>query len=254
MVTKPGLSIPVGEPAINPVPRRMIVRAIREITDLGVSVAVSIPGGLDIAKKTFNPRLGIQGGLSILGTSGRVVPFSCPAIRESLRYVVRVASASTVRYPVIVPGKIGARAAERHFCFVQNSLISVGNEWGVVLDEAADHDFIGLLVVGHPGKLAKLIDGYFQTHSKNSKSALPIVHREAAALTISTPRETPTVEGCLSGLSPQSRSLLSTRLAAGIQKAIEDRVQHRIDTSVVLINMNGDLLGTAGNLMPWSMS
>ncbi|HEG44215.1 MAG TPA: cobalt-precorrin-5B (C(1))-methyltransferase, partial [Phycisphaerales bacterium] len=83
-VTKPGLQIAVGEPAINPVPREMITGAVRSVTDKGAVVTVSIAGGEEIAKKTFNPRLGIVGGLSVIGTSGKVRPFSCPALRSAL--------------------------------------------------------------------------------------------------------------------------------------------------------------------------
>ena len=83
-VTKPGLSVPPGEPAINPAPRRMIRQAIREVTARGVQVTVSIPGGCELATRTFNPRLGIEGGLSIIGTTGIVKPFSAPALTASL--------------------------------------------------------------------------------------------------------------------------------------------------------------------------
>ena len=84
-VTKPGLSVPPGEPAINPTPRRMIRDAIREVTNRGVKVTISIPGGRELAARTFNPRLGIVGGLSVLGTYGRVRPFSASALRDSLK-------------------------------------------------------------------------------------------------------------------------------------------------------------------------
>ncbi len=102
MVTKPGLSVPVGEPAVNPVPRLMIRDAVREVTDRGLSITLAIPGGKELAKKTFNPRLGVEGGLSILGTSGIVRPFSTPALRDALKCALSVAVACKVACPVFV--------------------------------------------------------------------------------------------------------------------------------------------------------
>ena len=107
-VTKPGLQVPPGEPAINPIPRRMIVAAVREITARGVRVEISLPGGREIAAKTFNPRLGIEGGLSILGTTGIVRPYCTRAVRDALTCALDVAAACGVTAPVLVPGNIGA--------------------------------------------------------------------------------------------------------------------------------------------------
>ncbi len=174
-VTKPGLQTAPGEPAINPVPRRMIRDAVRAVTNRGVRVTLSIPGGRELAAKTFNPRLGITGGLSILGTSGRVRPFSCPALRASLKCLLDVAVAAGIRNPVFVPGHIGRRAAEKHFRIRDSQIIEVSNEWGFMLDCAAGQDLEALMVLGHPGKLAKLAMGEEDTHSSRSKSALPFV-------------------------------------------------------------------------------
>ncbi len=251
-VTRPGLSVPVGEPAINPVPHCMIERAIREVTDGNVRVTVSIPGGQAIAPKTFNPRLGIQGGLSVLGTSGRVVPFSCPAVRESLALLLRVGVAAGVSHPVLVPGNIGARAAERHFRFEPDALISVSNEWGYLLQEAATLGVSGLLAVGHPGKLAKLIDGHFQTHSRKSPPALPIVLRFARSLSLEIPDGIPTVQGCFEALGPDESQDLAAALAGAIRERIAERLGPGRDPSVAVIDMQGALLATDGDLSPWT--
>ncbi|HEX7579219.1 MAG TPA: cobalt-precorrin-5B (C(1))-methyltransferase CbiD, partial [Thermoanaerobaculia bacterium] len=158
-VTKPGLAVPPGKPAVNPVPQRMIREAVREVTFRGVRVTISIDGGRELAAKTFNPRLGIAGGLSILGTTGIVRPFSCSALRETLRCALRVAAATGIRAPVFVPGHIGERAARTHFRVTPEQVVEVGNEWGFAIDEAARQPFAALLMVGHPGKLAKLTAG-----------------------------------------------------------------------------------------------
>jgi cobalt-precorrin-5B (C1)-methyltransferase len=251
MVTKPGLSVPVGEAAVNAVPRKMIMEAIRKLTDRGVTVTISIPEGEELAKKTFNPRLGILGGLSILGTSGRVVPYSSPAVVESLCCAVRVAAAEGVMFPIFAPGNIGGRAARRHFHFDEDALIPVANEWGALLQEAARHGFKGLLAVGHPGKLIKLIDGHFQTHSKQSPSALPIVQRLAAELSIAYREDVPTVEGYFRALSMEQKASLANRAATLIQHAIASKLQGLMP-AVALIDMNGDLLGGTGDFSPWS--
>jgi len=183
VVTRPGLALPVGEPAINPVPRNMIRQAVREVTPRGVRVTVSIPGGRELAGKTYNPRLGIVGGLSVLGTTGRVRPFSHAALRTALKCGLDVAVASGIRAPVFVPGHLGARAAKRHFPALRpEQIIEVSNEWGFMLEQLRAVLWPGcargagqgpsLLALGHPGKLAKLAAGAWDTHSARSGSAV----------------------------------------------------------------------------------
>jgi len=174
-VTKPGLSIPPGEPAINPGPRAMVTAAIRSVTGKGVCVTLSIPGGEELAQKTFNPRLGIVGGLSILGTTGRVRPFSCQAIRCSVACELSVAQAAGVTHPVFVPGHIGERSARRQLKVSDEQLIEVGNEWGFVLEDLARYGFEHVLLWGHPGKLAKLAGEEWDTHSSRSRSAIELI-------------------------------------------------------------------------------
>lgn len=150
-VTKPGLQIPPGEPAINPVPRKMICEAVREVTKRGARVVISVPGGRELAEKTFNPRLGVVGGISILGTTGIVRPFSSTALRDSLKCSLDVAAASGVTAPVLVPGHIGERAAQRHFSLTPEQVVEVSNEWGFMLDCAAGSPFTHMLVLDTQG-------------------------------------------------------------------------------------------------------
>ena len=104
-VTKPGLQVPPGQPAINPTPRRMIAAAVREVTPRGVRVEIAIPGGREVARRTFNPRLGIEGGLSILGTTGIVRPYCTRALCDALKCAFDVAAACGVRAPVAGAGQ-----------------------------------------------------------------------------------------------------------------------------------------------------
>lgn len=140
VVTKPGLQVPVGEPAINPTPRRMIAAAIRSIPAFADSEAtplratISIPGGAAVAAKTFNPRLGVVGGLSIIGTTGIVRPFSHAAVRDSIACALDVAHAAGVTAPVLVPGHVGERAARGLYDLAPEAVIEVSNEWGFALE------------------------------------------------------------------------------------------------------------------------
>jgi len=250
-VTKPGLAIPPGEPAINPVPRRMIAAAVREATDRGVRVTIAVPGGEGLARKTFNPRIGVTGGLSILGTTGIVRPFSCSALRESIRCAIRVAAASGIRTPAFVPGRIGERAARAHFRVAEDRVVEVGNEWGCALDEAAGHPFAALLAVGHPGKLAKLAAGDWDTHSGRSGSALPLVGKMQAEI-LGRPAAAPlTVEGLFAALPAGDKRLLGDALAKTVKEAVEGRTGGRFAVAAVLIDLGGRILGEAGDLKPW---
>lgn len=250
-VTKPGLSVAPGEPAVNPVPRRMIREAVREVTDRGMKVTLSVPGGKEIAAKTFNPRLGVEGGLSILGTSGRVRPFSCPALRTSLKCLLDVAVACGIRAPVFVPGHIGERAAKRHFSVSSGQVIEVSNEWGFMLDCAAGHGFEALLVLGHPGKLAKLAMGEWNTHSSRSKSAVAFVSVLAGRVLGKHVQEMPTVEGIFSALSGEEKKELGDALAGSVRRAVSERVGENFEIAVVLVNMQGERIGNDGDLRRW---
>lgn len=250
-VTKPGLAIPPGEPAINPVPRRMIAEAVREISDRGVQVTVSIPGGRELAEKTFNPRLGIEGGLSILGTSGIVRPFSLDALKDTLVVSLNVAAACSIRYPVFVPGRIGEKAARRHFSITSEQLVEVSNAWGFVLDETVKYRFNALLVLGHPGKLAKLAQNEWDTHSSNSSSAVPAMLELAEEVVGKRPADSRTVEAIFGDLAVHEKRVLADAAAARIEAAVFQRVQKRFSVSVVLVDLRGEILGTHGDLSFW---
>jgi cobalt-precorrin-5B (C1)-methyltransferase len=247
-VTKPGLQVPPGEPAVNPAPRKMIWEAVREVTARGVQVTLSIPGGCALALRTFNPRLGIVGGLSIIGTSGYVRPFSVPALRVSLKCALDIAASCGVRDVVLAPGNIGERAARHHFRLTAEQVVQVSNEWGYML-EAARNRFENILLIGHPGKLAKLADGGWDTHSARSASALAIVLRIAATLGLAVNRESPTVEGLFEPLQPPDRLLLGNILANAVRRKVEARLARAV--AVLLPNMNTEILGADGDLSPW---
>lgn len=251
-VTKPGLSVPPGEPAINPVPRRMIMDAVKDVTQRAVNVTISIPGGEKLAQKTFNPRLGVEGGLSILGTSGIVRPFSSAALQDALKCALNVAVACNVRSPVFVPGRIGEKAVRKLFRPSSEQVVEVSNEWGFMLDRAMNYNFDRLLILGHPGKLAKLTIGYWDTHSSRSGSAVPAVTDLAEKVLGKRPPEIHTVEGIFHELDATDKKQLADELAANIRKKVTARISNRFEVAVVLVNMTGAYLGQHGDTSAWA--
>lgn len=246
VVTRPGLQVNPGEPAINPVPRQMIRAAVREVTDRPVILTVSVPGGEELAEETFNPRLGIEGGISILGTTGRVRPFSCPALRQSLSCSIDMAIAASIKNPILVPGHVGERAARKHLEVTsEEQIIPVSNEWGYMLDRVAEHNFDRFVAVGHPGKMAKLAAGHWDTHSSNSPSAVPIVMDIARRHDVPA-EEHNTTEGMFGALNELHRRTLGNALAEQVRVALDGRTGGTMDPAVILVNMEADVLGRAG--------
>ena len=170
-VTKPGLKQPVGAAAINPVPLDMIRCAAREVLEefgetSGLDILIYAPEGAEIAKKTFNPRLGIEGGISILGTSGIVEPMSEAALLESIELELRQKYALGCRRLILTPGNIGADFLKSLCPSAENALVKCSNYIGDTLDMAANVGFPEVLLVGHIGKLVKLSGGILNTHSR----------------------------------------------------------------------------------------
>lgn len=172
-VTKPGLGLEVGGPAINAGPRAQITAAVGEVFDLGavgVDVEISVPGGEKMARRTSNPRLGILGGISILGTTGIVRPFSTAAWRASVGQAIDVMDAQGATTVVLTTGGRTEKAARRllpelpDVCFVE-----VGDFTGYALKRAATLGFARVVFVGMAGKLAKLAAGIMMTHWTRSK-------------------------------------------------------------------------------------
>lgn len=172
-VTKPGLDQPVGEAAINHIPREMITEALhREAENAayqgGFSVTISIEGGEEVAKRTFNPHIGVEGGLSVLGTSGIVEPMSQQAILDTIQLEMNQASlrAGTPRRLILAPGNYGLDYLhETYPKFAAVPVVKTSNFIGDTLDMAASAKFEEVLLVGHVGKLVKLAGGIMNTHS-----------------------------------------------------------------------------------------
>jgi cobalt-precorrin-5B (C1)-methyltransferase len=250
-VSKPGLQVPPGEPAINPVPRRMIAAAMAEVTPQAMTVEVAIPGGREVATRTFNPRLGIVGGLSILGTTGIVRPHCMKALRDSLKCSLDVAAACGVRSPVLVPGHIGARAVRAIFALAEEQVIEVGNEWGYVVELAGRYSFASLLAAGHPGKLAKLAAGEWDTHSARSGNAAAMIDGVCREVLGRPEPESPTAEGVFAALEAAERKRLGDALAAQVAAAVARKTGGVFPVAALLVNMAGVELGRGGDFSSW---
>jgi cobalt-precorrin-5B (C1)-methyltransferase len=191
--TLPGLRVAVGEPAINPVPRKMMQQAVVEVlqdaglpTGTGFDLTIGCENGEQIARKTFNPRLGILGGISILGTSGIVEPMSMASWVASIEVYVRVALAGDVPSVAYLPGKIGRDFAQQVLALPDKRTVQIANFLGDALDftqvalDEQQRQLDTLWLAGHPGKLAKVLDGVWDTHSSKSNMAMGSVARVAA--------------------------------------------------------------------------
>ena len=184
-VTKPGLDQPVGEAAINHVPREMIEKEVRRICELcdyngKLQVTISVPEGEEIAQKTFNPRLGITGGISILGTSGIVEPMSSQALLDTIQVELRQKKAMGQQMIAVTPGNYGLDFMKEAFAYDLDKSVKCSNFIGNTIDMAAETGFCGMLLTGHIGKLVKVSGGIMNTHSKEGDCRMELL--AAAAL------------------------------------------------------------------------
>lgn len=179
-VTEEGLKLPVGEPAINPVPRQMTERALRKIIgDRGAVVTVSIPGGEELVKKTFNPRLGVLGGLSVLGTTGIVRPMSEEAMKDSLLVELDMYARQGHHAILFVLGTTGENALKAQYGEFR-CILQVSNYIGFMIEEAVERGFTDILIGGFVGKLVKVASGTMNTHSHVADGRLETICTHAA--------------------------------------------------------------------------
>lgn len=174
LVTRPGLPVAVGEPAINPVPRKMITEALTGIAAAAnfapdFDLTISVDNGAEIALQTWNPRLGIEGGLSILGTTGIVRPFSCAAWIASIHRGVDVARAGGLAHVVGSTGATSESTARRHFALPDHAMLDMGDFAGGMLKYLRRHPVARVTIAGGFGKLTKLAQGALDLHSARSQ-------------------------------------------------------------------------------------
>ncbi len=184
-VTRKGLEQAVGEAAINRVPRRMIREAVEEICETygysgGISVLISIPEGVELAKKTFNPRLGILGGISVLGTSGIVEPMSEKALTDTIFLEMRMLKENGHDRCYLVPGNYGSDFLREALGYDGELAVKCSNYIGEAIDDAVALEMKGILLIGHIGKLVKLAAGVMNTHSRVADCRMEVLASHAA--------------------------------------------------------------------------
>lgn len=208
-VTKPGLPLAVGEPAINPMPRQFIASHVAEVAaELGdsgdVVVEISIDDGEELARKTWNPRLGILGGLSVLGTTGVVVPYSCSAWIDSIRRGIDVARAAGHTHVAGCTGSTSEKVAVAEYGLPDDALLDMGDFAGAVLKYLRRHPVDRLTIVGGFAKLSKLAAGHLDLHSGRSQVSLSHLSDLAAEAGFSLD-----LSGCNTGLEALHRAQAS---------------------------------------------
>jgi cobalt-precorrin-5B (C1)-methyltransferase len=181
IVTKPGLAIPVGEYAINPTPKEMIVREVSNLLpeDRGLEVTITVPNGKELAKRTFNPRLGIIGGISILGTTGIVEPKSINAYKTSLSLQLDVIKASGGEKIFLVLGYVGERYCKKVLGLSDDSIIKIGDHVGFMLEQCEKKGIKEVYLIGYLGKLVKVASGQFNTHHRFGDSRIETIAHHA---------------------------------------------------------------------------
>jgi cobalt-precorrin-5B (C1)-methyltransferase len=245
-VTLPGLGLPVGAPAINRVPARMIRAAVREVTERPVALSISVPGGAAMAAKTSNARLGIVGGISILGTTGIVRPFSTASWRASVVQQIEVAAAQRADHVVLSTGGRTDAAAHRLLpalapvCFVE-----VGDFTGIALRRAAGAGVSQVTFVGMAGKITKLAAGVLMTHYRRSKVDVDLMRNVAqlcgaphevveAATATATARHF--AEACVATGHLESLAELCRRAAGACEAFVESRLR----VGVIMVDFEGE--------------
>ena len=214
-MTRPGLTLAVGEPAINPVPRQMIERHLAQLAAErgyagGFEVAIGVEGSAELALKTMNPRLGILGGLSILGTSGIVRPFSCSAYIASIHQGIDVARANGVRHIAACTGNASEDAMRRRYGLPEIALIEMGDFAGAVLKHLRKAPVEKLSLCGGFGKISKLAGGHLDLHSRHSSIDLPQLAGWAAALGASA-----ALQDCMRAANTSQQALAQARRRRG---------------------------------------
>ncbi|NLZ89485.1 MAG: cobalamin biosynthesis protein CbiD [Clostridiales bacterium] len=241
-VTKPGLNQPVGQAAINTVPRRMIAEACRDMAAQqgyqgGFQVIISIPGGEELAKNTFNPRLGIEGGLSIIGTTGIVEPMSNAALVDTIRLELNVLATSGVKAVLLSPGNYGETFCRDVLGLDAQHLVLCSNFIGLAVEAAVEKGFEQILLVGHIGKMVKLGIGMLNTHSNVGDGRMETL----AACGIEAGVELPVLQALLSCATTDA-ALYVLHEANCLEKTM-DALKRRIQNTLSRMVPDGVKLG-----------
>ena len=256
-VTKRGLDQPVGNAAINSVPRQMIRENVEEVMRLtdyrgGLSVVISAPEGEMLAKKTFNPRLGIVGGISILGTTGIVEPMSEKALVDTIRVELKQRKANGAEYVLLTPGNYGSDFIRNELGLDMKLAVQVSNFIGDALDICKELNFKGAMLIGHVGKLVKIAGGMMNTHSKYGDCRMEILaaHAGAAGVPADTVAEILTCVACDDVLRILKESSYYEKALSRVTDRVTFHLQHRaehMEVGTLLFSKEYGILGKSDN-------
>jgi cobalt-precorrin-5B (C1)-methyltransferase len=250
-VTRPGLALAVGEPAINPGPRKMLKAALCEVAEANglpppdLTVTVAIPGGNKLAEQTVNARLGIVGGLSILGTTGIVVPYSCASWIHAIHRGIDVARAAGIEHIAAATGKTSEEAMRRLYGLPEHALIDMGDFVGGTLKYLRRHPVRRLTIAGGFAKLAKLAQGHLDLHS--SKSAVDLA--ALGGMLAAAGGEPPTMAasaGELLDAAGRHKEALAHAVAGRAREVALATLAGGVSVEVAIIDRDGGLLARAG--------
>ena len=255
-VTREGLDQPVGAAAINSTPRKMIADQICEaagVDDAGFLVTVSIPAGVELAAKTFNPRLGIEGGISVLGTSGIVRPMSEDALISSIELEMKTLRARGVADLLVVPGNYGRDFACGQLQLNMDDAVSCSNYFGATIDAANVLGFERMLIVGHIGKMAKVAGGVMNTHSRVADCRVEVLAAHAALAGASRQAVRAIMDAATTDAALEVLLVcgLAEKTMQSLMESLADKLAHRAAgalqiEAIVFSNVHGVLGKTPG--------
>ncbi|OGW78055.1 MAG: hypothetical protein A3I73_05055 [Omnitrophica bacterium RIFCSPLOWO2_02_FULL_45_16] len=249
VVTKPGLAVEVGKYAINPTPKAMIIKEVTPYLskDKGIEVIISVPEGKKIAMRTFNPRLGIVGGISIIGTTGIVEPKSTNAYKKSLSLQIDVLKAAGFKNITLVLGYVGENFCKKSKGLKSESMIKIGDHVGFVLLECAKKKIKNVLLVGHIGKLVKVANGQLDTNIRCGDNRIKTIARYAKLCgakkeIIEEISAQGTAEATIDILKKHNLAQVFDMIAKKTVDAINEFVRNQISVSCILLSLRGEEL------------
>jgi len=253
-ITKPGLPIGVGEPAINPGPRKMIEKNLQVIADqhqseLNIEIEISVDNGAALAEKTWNPRLGILGGLSILGTTGIVIPYSCAAWIASIHRGIDVARATGITHVAACTGKTSEEAATTLYSLEPSAILDMGDFVGGTLKYLRSHPIPRVTIASGFGKVSKLAAGHMDLHSKRSQVdpnflAL-LAAKDGTSMDICKQIKQAESAGNIMEIMESNNLGLGDRVAKTAQAVVNEQIKDGANIEILVYDRRGKQIGHA---------